>query len=81
MTGRADLGRIRTPSLIVGTRDDLTVPFYQSEDLHKAVAGSKLIVVDEGRALLLPAALAAVERLVEPSSEKTRRAISSSSGR
>jgi len=43
-----DLGRIKTPSLIVGTRDDLTVPFYQSEDLHSAIPGSKLIVVDEG---------------------------------
>ena len=45
---RAELHKIATPSLIIGTRDDLTVPFYQSEDLHKAVAGSRLIVVDEG---------------------------------
>ena len=45
---RADLRRIETPALIIGTRDDLTVPFYQSEDLHKAVPGSKLIVVEEG---------------------------------
>jgi aminoacrylate hydrolase len=44
----ADLHRIATPSLIVGTRDDATVPFYQSEDLHKAVAGSKLVIVEEG---------------------------------
>lgn len=46
---RADaLHRIRNPSLIIGTRDDATVPFYQSEDLHKAVAGSRLVIVEEG---------------------------------
>jgi len=44
----ADLYRIRSPALIVGTRDDATVPFYQSEDLHKAVAGSRLVIVEEG---------------------------------
>lgn len=45
---RADLHKIATPSLIIGTRDDLTVPFYQSEDLHRVIPASKLIVVDEG---------------------------------
>jgi aminoacrylate hydrolase len=45
---RSELHKIKTPSLIIGTRDDLTVPFYQSEDLHAAVSGSRLIVVDEG---------------------------------
>jgi aminoacrylate hydrolase len=44
----ADLHRIRNPSLIVGTRDDATVPCYQSEDLHRAVAGSQLVIVEEG---------------------------------
>ena len=44
----ADLHRIRNPALIVGTRDDATVPFYQSEDLHKAVPGSRLVIVEEG---------------------------------
>jgi pimeloyl-ACP methyl ester carboxylesterase len=44
----ADLHRIRAPSLVVGTRDDATVPFYQSEDLHKAIAGSRLAIVEEG---------------------------------
>lgn len=43
-----ELGKIRTPSLIVGTRDDATVPFYQSEDLHHAISGSKLVIVEEG---------------------------------
>ncbi len=44
----AELHRIANPSLIIGTRDDATVPAYQSEDLHAAVAGSKLVIVEEG---------------------------------
>jgi aminoacrylate hydrolase len=44
----ADLHKIRNPSLIIGTRDDATVPVYQSEDLHKAIAGSRLVIVPEG---------------------------------
>ena len=44
----AELNKIRNPCLIVGTRDDATVPFYQSEDLHKAIAGSRLTIVEEG---------------------------------
>jgi aminoacrylate hydrolase len=44
----ADLAKIASPSLIVGTRDDATVPAYQSEDLHRAISGSRLIVLDEG---------------------------------
>ncbi|HEY2137040.1 MAG TPA: alpha/beta hydrolase [Xanthobacteraceae bacterium] len=44
----AELHRIGNPSLIIGTRDDATVPFYQSEDLHLAVTGSRLVIVEEG---------------------------------
>lgn len=44
----AELNKITTPSLIVGTRDDATVPFYQSEDLHNGIAGSRLVIVEEG---------------------------------
>ena len=43
-----ELHKIHAPSLIIGTRDDATVPFYQSEDLHQAIAGSKLVILDEG---------------------------------
>lgn len=43
-----ELTRIACPSLIVGTRDDATVPFYQSEDLHNAIPGSRLVVFEEG---------------------------------
>jgi pimeloyl-ACP methyl ester carboxylesterase len=44
----AELHKIKNPSLIVGTRDDATVPSYQSEDLHKAVKRSKLVILEEG---------------------------------
>jgi len=44
----AELHKIRAPSLIIGTRDDATVPFYQSEDLHRAIPGSRLVIVEEG---------------------------------
>jgi aminoacrylate hydrolase len=44
----AQLSKITNPSLIVGTIDDATVPSYQSEDLHKAIPGSRLVLVEEG---------------------------------
>jgi aminoacrylate hydrolase len=44
----SELARITSPSLIVGTRDDATVPFYQSEDLHHAISGSRLVIIEEG---------------------------------
>jgi len=44
----ADLSRIRSPSLVIGTLDDATVPSYQSEDLHRAIPGSRLVIVEEG---------------------------------
>lgn len=44
----AELERIKCPSLVVGTLDDATVPYYQSEDLHKSIPGSRLIMVEEG---------------------------------
>ena len=44
----AELSKIGNPSLIVGARDDATVPSYQSEDLHKAIAGSRLVMLEEG---------------------------------
>jgi len=44
----AELSQNGHPSLIVGTRDDATVPVYQSEDLHQAIPGSRLVILDEG---------------------------------
>jgi aminoacrylate hydrolase len=43
-----ELSKIASPSLIVGTRDDATVPCYQSEDLHQAIPGSRLVMIEEG---------------------------------
>lgn len=44
----AELGRITVPSLIIGTRDDSTVPAYFSEDLAAAIRGSELVILEEG---------------------------------
>lgn len=44
----AELSKIRSPAIIVGTLDDATVPSYQSEDLHEAIPGSRLVIVEEG---------------------------------
>jgi aminoacrylate hydrolase len=43
-----ELARIKSPSLVIGTRDDATVPSYQSEDLAKAIPGARLVIVQEG---------------------------------
>jgi aminoacrylate hydrolase len=43
-----ELGKIRAPSLVIGALDDATVPLYQSEDLHNAIPGSRLVIVEEG---------------------------------
>lgn len=43
-----ELDRIRNPSLVIGTRDDATVPWYFAQDLHEAIEGSKLVVLEEG---------------------------------
>jgi aminoacrylate hydrolase len=43
-----EITKIKNPSLVIGTRDDATVPFYFSEDLHEAIEGSELIIVEEG---------------------------------
>ena len=43
-----EISKIKNPSLIIASRDDSTVPSYFSEDLHDAIEGSKLILVDEG---------------------------------
>jgi aminoacrylate hydrolase len=44
----SELSSIVSPSLIVGTRDDATVPSYQSEDLHTGIPGSRLVIIEEG---------------------------------
>ena len=44
----SDLHKITTPSLIIGTKDDSTVPAYLSEDLAKAITNSELVLLNEG---------------------------------
>ena len=45
---RADLGRIRTPTLIIGAEDDYITPSYHAKALHQAIAGSQLEVFAGG---------------------------------
>lgn len=43
-----ELGRIDRPSLVIGTTDDATVPVYFSLDIHEAIKGSELEILDQG---------------------------------
>jgi aminoacrylate hydrolase len=43
-----ELHKITNPSLVIGTKDDATVPGYFAEDLHKAIKNSRLALFDEG---------------------------------
>lgn len=44
----SELHRIDRPSLVLGARDDATVPVYFAEDLHQLIAGSRLFIFDWG---------------------------------
>jgi len=44
----SELHKITNPSLVIGTKDDATVPGYFAEDLHKAIGNSRLALFDEG---------------------------------
>jgi aminoacrylate hydrolase len=43
-----DLNRIAVPSVVIGTRDDSTVPSYFSDDLAAAIKGAELVILDHG---------------------------------
>ena len=43
-----EIGRIDKPSLIIGTVDDATIPYYFAEDLHAAIADSEMMTFDDG---------------------------------
>jgi aminoacrylate hydrolase len=45
---RADLGRIKTPTLIMAARDDFITPSYHAEALNRAIPGSQLMIFDGG---------------------------------
>ncbi len=43
-----ELVNIAKPSLIIGTVDDATIPYYFAEDLNEAISGSELLLFDDG---------------------------------
>jgi aminoacrylate hydrolase len=43
-----ELNSISTPSLVIGTRDDSTVPSYFSDDLAAAIKDAELIILADG---------------------------------
>lgn len=43
-----EIGRIDKPSLIIGTVDDATIPYYFAEDLHEAIPGSEVLMFEDG---------------------------------
>lgn len=45
---RSELSDIDCYSLVIGTRDDSTVPCYFSEDLARAIPGARLEILEEG---------------------------------
>jgi aminoacrylate hydrolase len=45
---RADLGRIRTPTLVIVAKDDYITPSYHAQALHRAIPGSRLEIFEGG---------------------------------
>jgi aminoacrylate hydrolase len=45
---RADLHRIRAPVLILSAQDDYITPTYHAKNLHAAIPGSELRILDSG---------------------------------
>jgi aminoacrylate hydrolase len=45
---RADLGRIRTPTLVVGAEDDTITPAYFSRELARLIPGAELVMLQHG---------------------------------
>ena len=44
---RPDLPKIKCPTIVVCGRDDAATPLCLSEEIAKAIPGSKLIVIDQ----------------------------------
>ena len=44
----SEIASIDRPSLVIGTRDDATVPFYFAEDLAGAITDARLHIMEEG---------------------------------
>jgi pimeloyl-ACP methyl ester carboxylesterase len=49
----AELHRISCPTLVVGGRFDMTVPFFASEEIARAIPGAELEAFDSGHGLML----------------------------
>ncbi len=45
---RADLHRIRAPTLVMGARDDMVTPAYFSEELGRAIPGAETVNLPDG---------------------------------
>lgn len=45
---REDLGRISSPTLVIGARDDVVVPPYLSEDLGQRIPGARIVMLPYG---------------------------------
>ena len=43
-----EIGRIDKPSLVIGTVDDATIPYYFAEDLSAAISGAQMTLFDDG---------------------------------
>lgn len=43
-----EIGGIDKPSLVIGTVDDATIPYYFAEDLHAGINGSEMMTFDDG---------------------------------
>lgn len=43
-----EIGSIDKPSLVIGTVDDATIPYYFAEDLNKAIPGSEVLFFEDG---------------------------------
>ena len=44
----AELGRIKTPTLVIGTEDDIVTPSYFSEELARLIPGAEIKLFSRG---------------------------------
>jgi len=49
----SELHRITCPTLVVGGRFDMTVPFFASEEIARAIPGAQFEIFDSGHGLML----------------------------
>lgn len=45
---RAELHKIRAPTLVMGARDDMVTPAYFSEELGRAIPGAETVILPDG---------------------------------